>query len=119
MAQNLDNGVIAAYDGSGFPIARTIDTRRQTGGSAYQSYEASATNTHDAFTDLGRMASAGFIENDDATNSLTVAFSVDGTNFGEEITVPAGKRFDFYVFLLFKEMRVTNASSVAYRSVVR
>ena len=50
--------------------------------------------TLDANAQLGRNATQGYIKNDGAGN-FTVAFSIDGSVFGDAITIKNGETLDF------------------------
>lgn len=48
----------------------------------------------DALTDLGRYSISGFVYNN-SLNDFTMAFSSDGTNYGDDITIKAGSTFSY------------------------
>lgn len=108
-----------ALDGSHNPIGKTLQTLGNTG--KYKSYEqAVTTNTEfDLLTDLGRYGSAGYFINDDGSTSATIAFSTDGTNYGDTITVKAGETFTFNTFIIFQKLRISSANISGIRCVVR
>ena len=49
---------------------------------------------HDVQTDLGRTATQGFVDNY-GNGTLTFAISVNGTTYGDEITLNSGDGFGF------------------------
>lgn len=116
---NLQN----AIDGMGRDLGPTIDTR--VGQTAhYKVYAGSLTSgtptVCDVFTDLGRFGSRGFLKNTTSTAvSFTVEFSIDGTNYGDSLTIDQGEMLDLTSFILFKKMRLTKVSSNStYKAMV-
>lgn len=72
----------------------------------------------DVFTDLGDEGCRGFVENQSVSASFTVAFSFDGTNYGDEITVLAGKTLNLDYFARYKKARLTRVSADSVYQVV-
>jgi hypothetical protein len=85
----------------------------------YKTYEATLTTTTDLdfFGDLGRWCTLGNVRNDDTTNAIGIAFSVDGTNFGDTSTLNPGEGFDFTEFIVFKKLRLIHSADADYRVV--
>ena len=67
----------------------------------------------DCNTALGRNATQGYIINDGAGN-FTVAFSTNGTNYGDEHTMKQGEKMVFNK-LSVDSIRITWVSNSAYR----
>jgi len=88
------------------------------GGAFYKAYEDTVTveTTLSIATDLGAVwAKGGYIVNDETTNVMTVEFSMDGTNYGDDIMVRGGEQLNFDVFVRFKKIKITPQTSVTYR----
>lgn len=72
--------------------------------------------TLDANAALGRNATSGYIINDGAGN-FTIAFSVDGSAFGDEITMKNNEILEF-TNQSVDSIRITWVSDSAYRASV-
>jgi hypothetical protein len=72
--------------------------------------------TLDFDADLGRAATKGTIIND-GLGDFTIAFSSDGTNFGNEITVKEGDPFQFEN-ISYRKLRITWVADSSYRVIV-
>jgi hypothetical protein len=117
MARELK--IYNAKDGNSSNVGLTLDPLGNT--LSYKSYEGSLTTdtTLDINTDLGRFGSAGYFTNDDSTNSVGIQFSLDGTTFGDTITVKAVEIFEFNNWVVFKQIKLIHTNNIAYRMVVR
>jgi hypothetical protein len=114
-----DLDIVNAKDGNSQAIGRTLYTDEST--ADYKTAEGTLTTdtVFDVYSQLGRYASAGYIVNDDPVNSVGIQFSVDGTNFGDTITLNAAEIFDFNVWFAFKTIKLIHTNNIDYRMVVR
>jgi hypothetical protein len=114
------NNVESALDSGGRAVGITIDTRWGGSKMPYKAYKdtVSTSNIYYLESALGRYASAGYLIND-STNNITVNISVNGTFYGDDIVVLPNEAFNFNVFEIFKNLKVSSTASSNYRLVVR
>lgn len=98
------------------PIGHTLNKDGLT--TAYQFYSGTLNSgntplTIDVATDLGSDACKICIINTSVitTTSFTVAFTIDGTTYGDEITVLSGYPLNFDNWIKFKKVRLTRVSA--------
>lgn len=84
---------------------------------SYKSYESTLTTTTelDFATDLGTDCTGGYYLNDSPSDEQVLNFSVDGTNYGDGITVKAGESFSFDNFIVFRKLKMTHVVDTIYR----
>lgn len=116
MVDDLANN---AHDGNGNPVGQTINALGFT--KAYKTYEGLLiTDTVlDVYTDLGRYGTAGYIINDASGDSVGIQFSINGTTYGDTITIKGTEIFNFDTWLQFKTIRLIHTNNINYRLVVR
>ncbi len=115
-----DSKIKNAIDGSGNPIGNTVYVNEDT--SSYKSVNSTLTTSteFDFYTQLGRMATAGYIINDDInSNTLVVAFSVDGAIYGDDINILPGEEFRFNIWVAFKRILLRHTVDIDFRMVAR
>jgi hypothetical protein len=105
-SQNIRN----QSDTYGKPIGLTINAVGNT--AAYKFYSGSVdTGTTpvvlDVYTDLGRVGSSGYIQNFTSSVKFTVAMSIDGTTYGDEISVRDTAILNLDSWIGFKKIRLT------------
>lgn len=116
--QNVSN----AQDGYGIPLGRVLD---ESGASVnqtnmYKVYSGTVNTssvTANVYSDLGRYATGGFVWDTDTANSLSVSFSLDATNYGQQITLNAGEVLDTTYFQAFKGFKLLSTASASYQVV--
>ena len=95
-------------------------------GAFYKSYEGTLTGaTTEAIFDVAGSvgvidAKGGYVKNDSTTSNLLLYFCMDGTNYGDVITIKPQELLDFDVFNRFRKIKidtVTTLETVAYRMV--
>jgi hypothetical protein len=64
----------------------------------------------DIFTDLGRSGTKGYIVNNTSGTVFTYAVSIDGTTYGDEVTVRSTYAINFDHFIPFNYIRLTRVS---------
>lgn len=105
-------------DENGEPIGRVLDT---SAGSTVHYKVYSGTLSTDTvlagFTDLGRKVVGGLVENTGA-NSLGIAWSIDGTNYGDTYTLLSGKSLDMDVVMAFQKMKLVYSASTTYSVIL-
>jgi hypothetical protein len=87
----------------------------------YKSYEGTATGvtTLDAATDLSvGTVKGGYVTNDSTVNSLVIKISMNGTTFGDSITIKPGELVNLDVFPKYKKIQLIPSTSNPYRSVI-
>lgn len=113
--------ILNATDGYGQAIGMTIDPSKDGNTAAYYKHYAdtlAANLEADVLTDLGRKAHICNVKNDDTTNSFSIAFSHDGTNYGDSIEVKAGESHSFNYWFPFAAVKLVYSASAPYRLTV-
>lgn len=107
-----------ALDQGGLALGFTINTVNQGRTADYKCYEGTLTGggstvVIDLFTDLGAYPTKGIIADWSATSTsnFSVQFSIDGTNYGDAITVRPSFPISFDAWLAFKKVKLTPGAS--------